>query len=122
MRCALLPALFGILLSSCGSSALRAELFSVDFIGAEYPVMLSHAPTCAGRPVAGKSGEYAKNSQQSWERRWNVVGASEQVTQQLDRDARCVQIDRVVFSARTERAWVRAEQDAELTINGSAAP
>ena len=110
------------LLLSCGSPALQADLFVVDFVNAPQPVMLSPEPTCAGRSVQARSGIYTEHSKNYSEKRWNVMGASEQLTSQVAASDRCVQIREVAFRAKIEWAYIWAKLDRELTIDGSVAP
>lgn len=116
------PVVLGLLLPGCGSSALQADLFSVDFVAAPYPVMLSPGTACAGRPIQAKSGDYSSSNQHYWERRWNVVGASQQLAHQVNASDTCVQIDRVAFDAKIEWGFGPHKLDKELTIDASVAP
>jgi hypothetical protein len=109
-----------LLLTGCGPSALRAELFSVDFVDASYPVMLSPTPSCAGRSVQGKSGSYSTSSKYYSSERWNVMGASEQLSRQVGWGHACVQINQAVFSAEIKWGFTH-ELDEELTIDGAVA-
>jgi hypothetical protein len=122
MKGALLLAL-ALLLSGCGASALEPELFSVDFTNARYPVMLSRATSCRGRPIRGTSGVVAKRSAYGTEKRWNVMGASAQVAAQVQGNDTCVQIERVVFRATHAAIWaVEDKSEQELSIEGSVSP
>ena len=110
-----------LLLSSCGS-ALQPDLFAVDFVNARYPVMLSRASSCVARPIAGKSGIYSERFDNFEATKWNMMGASAQVASQVGATDKCVQIERVIFSARHEGVGVGQKSELELRIHASVSP
>jgi hypothetical protein len=96
-------------------------LFTVDFVDAAYPVMLSPESSCKGHPVQGKSGTYSTRSKYYREEHWNVWGASEQLASQVGGNDKCVQLEQVVFGANIEWGWGQHKLEEDLTLNGSVA-
>lgn len=111
-----------LIFAGCGAPVLPQDLFTVDAANAEYPVMLSHAGRCAGRPIRAKSGVAEASDQHQWEEGWSEHSASSQFLSQVALDEKWVQVERVVYSARNVTRWASRDQVRELSVEGVACP
>lgn len=120
--------------NACASPVFPKELFTVNASDADYPVMVSQTPatTKRSRPLTAQSGTRAAESQRTYYLGGSAVTvvnstasaselpASVQLTGQVKRSDRWVQLERSIFSASNMTTYGSSAQDRVLIIDASA--
>lgn len=120
------------LLSGCGAPVFPKELFTIDGSSADYPVMVSRAPSSnAGRPVEAHSGTHEAQSTSSYrvgntqvnvthvEASSSELAASVKLAAQVHRNDKWLQVERAVFDARDFATYGAASADRDLALQGT---
>jgi hypothetical protein len=122
-----------VALVGCGAPVFPKELFTVEAQEADYPFMLSEAPSKdAGRPIKAESGTHAAVSQSSYstgnstvtvtttEASQSELTASVKLAAQVRRNDRYIQLDKAVFSAVDFSTYGASSADRTLSIEATA--
>jgi hypothetical protein len=120
-------------LIGCGSSALPRELFTIEAIGADYPVMLSRTGArTGGRKLEAHSGTSKSETHYGYstastsvsvrlrEREESELSASTKLAAQVRRSDRWVQLERAVFTAVDSIKAAETRSVRELSLEGTA--
>jgi hypothetical protein len=120
-------------LAGCGSAAFPRELFTIEAQHADYPFMLSQAPSKRpGRPIHAESGTHAAVSQSTYsmgnttvtvehrESGQSELSAATKLAAQVRRADRWVQFEKGVFAATDFSTYGSSAADRVLSIEASA--